>query len=474
MEFLDRRAFLKISAVTAAAGAVPEVANALSTSGPHGSGLVWTTSGDQRFAKQPNLQWSARKISGPAITINTAKQHQEILGFGAAFTDAACFTFNRLDPNVRHDLFTELFAPAQMNLSVSRVCVGSSDYATKEYSYCEGTEEDPTLSRFSIDHDREYILPILKEARAVNPDMWLLASPWSPPAWMKFNKSMLGGCMRRKWLGVYAQYFDRFLAAYADAGVKINSITSQNEVDTDQDGKMPACAWPQEYEIEFVRDHLGPLMAKSPNSADIWILDHNYNLWGRVMGELEDDKLRSYIKGVAWHGYAGKPEGMMRVKQAYPSIDNFWTEGGPDFDTPGYETEWTKWGSQITSILRNSARCVICWNYALDEKGKPNIGPFNCAGMVTIDSSTREITRGGLYWAMRHFSTHIPRGSRIVESSGEIANVSHVAARLPNGSVTAVLTNSAKAPARVSLTAGTSSAPLTLPPDSVTTLTWAG
>ncbi len=468
----NRRDFLKMSAMAAAVTAAPGTLNALESKSPRGELEVWSTFGDQRFAKQTPVAWSAKRARGNIIAVDPAQQYQSLLGFGAAFTDAACFTLNQLPTSSRQQLLRELFAADEMNLLVSRICVGSSDYSRAAYSYSEDAEPDPDFKNFSIARDREYIVPILREVRGIAPEMWLLASPWSPPAWMKFNKSMLGGSMRRKWLSAYAKYFERFLAAYAEAGVKVNAITPQNEVDTDQDGKMPACIWPQEYEIEFVRDHLGPLMAKSANPADIWILDHNYNLWGRAMCELEDEGVRKFAKGVAWHGYAGTPDAMSRVQKAYPSVDQFWTEGGPDFDTPGYETEWCKWARQFTDILRNRARCIIAWNYALDEKGKPNIGPFNCAGLVTVDSSSRKITRSGQYWALRHFSARLKRGANIISSQGEGAGASHVIARNPNGSYTAILTNPNKTVAAVCLAMGESSAALTLMPDSVTTLNW--
>jgi glucosylceramidase len=468
---LVRRDFLKISAGTAAAIGVSQSASALGDS-PIGEIKVWTTAGDSRHATQPALIWTKSKAKAD-IAIDPSKQFQDILGFGAAFTDAACFTMNRLDPDVRQNLLQELLSPSKMGLSVSRICIGASDYATKAYSYSEGEEEDPELKRFSIDHDREYILPILRDARKTNPDLWLLASPWSPPAWMKFNKSMLGGCMRRKWLGAYAQYFDKFLAAYLAEGVKVNSVTPQNEVDTDQDGRMPACAWPQEYEIEFVRDHLGPALAKSANPADIWVLDHNYNLWGRAICELEDEGARKFIKGIAWHGYVGTPDMMTHVKKHFPATDMFWTEGGPDFETPGYETEWAKWGGIFTGILRNQARCIIAWNYALDEKGNPNIGPFKCAGLVTVHSQTREIIRGGQYHAFAHFSPHIQRHAKVVASTGELKEVAHVVARNPSGEFAAVLTNQAKTEKKLSLSLAGSSVGVTLPAESITTLSWA-
>ena len=458
---MDRRDFLRLAAIAA----LPRIVRAAPA-----QISVWTTAGKLRHAPRPALAWTKAAPAKDVIAIDTADERQELLGFGGAFTDAACFTLHRLEPAARKALMRTLFHPSEMALSAGRVCIGSSDYAAKVYSFDDGAE-DPDLSRFSIEHDREYILPILREARAVNPDLWLLASPWSPPPWMKANHSMLGGNMGRKWLATYARYFDKFLAAYAAEGVRINSVTPQNEVDTDQDGRMPACAWPQEVEVSFVGEHLGPLLDKSPHAADIWIIDHNYNLWGRALGELEDEGAAKYIKGIAWHGYVGNADAMTRVKKAHPDVDMFWTEGGPDFDTPGYETEWTKWATSFTGILRNWARTVIAWNLALDETGHPNIGPFHCAGMVTVDSKTRAITYSGQFHALAHFARHIRRGAKILGSTGELDGVSHVVARNPDRTFAAVLTN-AGAARSVTLAAGNASVAVELPADSVTTLTW--
>src|SRR5205807_1117157 len=242
---------------------------------------VRVTYADKRFAPAPPVAWlsAAGAVGENSIVLDPAKKFQEILGFGAAFTDAACYMFNQLSPASREQLFRILFHPSEMGLSVCRTCIGSSDYSTKVYSYDEG-EPDPDLKRFSIDHDREYILPMLREARKANPDLFLFSSPWSPPGWMKAGGSMLGGSMRQKYFAPYSQYFLKFLKAYAGEGVAVQAVTVQNEVDTDQDGRMPACSWPQEYEMAFVKNHLGPLLEKENPSTKIWILDHNYNLWG--------------------------------------------------------------------------------------------------------------------------------------------------------------------------------------------------
>ena len=163
---------------------------------------------------------------------------------------------------------------------------------------------------------------------------------------------------------------------------------------------------------------------------------------------------------------------MTRVKKAYPKVDMFWTEGGPDFEKPGYETEWAMWGAQFTDILRNWARCIIAWNYALDEQGLPNIGPFKCAGVVTVHSKTREITYSGQHWALEHFSRHIRRGARIVRSSGEKQSVKHVVARSVSGEFAAVLTNVSNSEIQVSLGVSGAATSIKLPADSITTLTW--
>jgi glucosylceramidase len=194
---------------------------------------------------------------------------------------------------------------------------------------------------------------------------------------------------------------------------------------------MPACLWGQEYEMEFVARHLGPQLAANKIDTKTWILDHNYNLWGRAIAELDDPQVSRYVDGVAWHGYVGVPSGMTRVHEAHPEKHMYWTEGGPAYNEPRYLTNWSHWASTITDILRNWSRCVIAWNLALDEAGKPNIGPFDCGGVITIDSKTGEITRSGQYWALSHFSRAIRRGARRIESSGELAGLSHVALREP-------------------------------------------
>jgi glucosylceramidase len=282
---------------------------------------------------------------------------------------------------------------------------------------------------------------------------------------------MLGGCMHAKTYAPYANYFVKFLKAYEAAGVKVDAVSSQNEVDTEQDGRMPACAWPQEYEIAFIREHLGPALRKNGLDTKIWLLDHNYNLWGRVICSLDAEGVTDFCKAVAWHGYVGTPDMIGKVHDAHPEVEMFWTEGGPDITQKDYLTDWSKWSGEFTGIFRNWCRCMIGWNLALDEHGKPNIGPFSCGGTVTINSKTKEITRSGHFWAMNHFSRSLKRGARRFDSDLGPDGVSHVAFENPGGQRALILTN--RGPAKsVQFTQGDSLAQVSLGADSITTLTW--
>jgi len=473
-----RRNFLKMT--TASAACLPFMNGSPSPTltlpeerTPSGTVAVHVTTGEKRYSPSSSLAWQSadRARTEDTIVLQAVRTNQPILGFGAAFTDAACYVLNQLPEAERNRLLQELFHPDQMALSVCRLCVGSSDYARELYSYDEGGA-DPELSRFSIAHDRDYILPILRRAREINHNLFLLASPWSPPNWMKDNNSMLGGTLRRRYLGAYANYVVKFLQAYEAEGVVIDAVTPQNEVDTDQDGRMPACLLPQEIEVEYVGQHLGHAIENAGLKTKIWLLDHNYNLWGRAICELDDEKVRRFTKSVAWHGYLGKPDLVQKVFAAHPDAEMYWTEGGPEITDPKYSVDWTKWSQTFCGILRNGIRCIIGWNLALDENGKPNVGPFSCGGLVTIHSRTREIIRSGQYWALAHYARSFRRASTIVQSDGEIKDIHHVAAENPDGTYAAVLTNTGVTQRTVWIKQGKSAVEIALPSDSITTLVW--
>src|SRR5579864_1397477 len=413
-----------------------------------------TDKSGKRLAPGPQIAWAkpAKNAAAPDVTVDPTKPAQTILGFGAAFTDAACFTLSRLSDSDRAALLHTMFGQDQHALSMGRIPIGASDYSTAAYSYDDGAA-DPELKRFSIDHDRDYILPTLRAALSANPDLFLFASPWSPPGWMKYSNSMLGGNIRPENIPTYAHYFQKFVEAYAAAGVPVRAVTTQNEIDADQGGRMPACAWPEEDEERLVVA-LGPLL--EAGGTQIWTLDHNYNLFGRALDQLSRPRIRKYVNAVAWHGYVGSPEMMRNVKEKFPDVQMHWTEGGDDYKFPDYLTNWSKWGATFAGILANGPQSITMWNLALDERGRPNIGPFDCGGLVQIHSQTKEITRTGLYWALVHHARALRRGSVMVAShdaNGDLPAVNAALIGQPVSSSTVTATPNSAAPSRVYHTA---------------------
>ena len=479
MKLRSRRDFLKAAGVTAAAMAVSRKTRAWSANAePAGSVKVWGTYRDQRHVALSPLAWNrGGEVAADAIQLDTSATRQEILGFGAAITEASAYVLSRLPDAERAPAMRDLFAPDGMAFNVCRTCIGSSDYATKAYSYDESTEPDPELKKFSLDHDKEFYLPILREAQKLNPELFLFSSPWSPPGWMKPNNSMMGGAMRQQSFGPYANYFVKFLEGYKADGVNISAVTVQNETDAEQGGRMPACVWAQEQEMEFAARFLSPAIRKAGLNTRIWILDHNYSLWGRAIDELSDPAVYDAVDGIAWHGYVGEPSAMTRVHEAFPQKNAYWTEGGPDYTQPDYQTDFSRWSAEFNVILNNWARSITAWNVALDEKGKPDIGPFSCGGTITIEDGSHKVTYSGQYWAFAHYTKHVKRGAHVFATNalGDLkigSPVSHTGFRNPDGSFVVVLANRG-AERRVQLLLNGQMLDVDLPADSVQTLEWA-
>lgn len=473
----SRRSFIKTASAAAAGMTLARRLPVWAAETTRGPVRMWATYRDKRHVATPPLDWKpSSQVAATAIMLEPATMKQEVLGFGGALTDAACYMLSRLGDSERGLVMHDLFAQDQMAFNVCRTTIGASDYSRTVYSYDDSSTPDPDLKKFSVDHDKAYILPMLREARQVNSGLFLFSSPWSPPGWMKPDNTMLGGAMRKLSFGPYAEYFRKFLEDYRTAGVEIDAVTVQNETDAEQEGRMPACIWAQEAEIDFVKNFLGPRLQKAGLSTKIWILDHNYNLWGRALDELSDPDAYKYIDGVAWHGYVGESSAMTRVHDSFPEKHAYWTEGGPDIKQPDYQTDFTKWAYSFNDILNNWSRCITSWNVALDENGNPNVGPFSCGGVITIDSKTHAITKSGQYWAFAHYSKHIRRGAKVfatggIGASGARGAVSHVGAKNPDGSHVVVLANRGS-DTQAQLVLGAQMLEVELPADSVVTLEW--
>jgi glucosylceramidase len=264
---------------------------------------------------------------------------------------------------------------------------------------------------------------------------------------MKTGGLMTGGWMRNRYLEAFARYYLKYLQEYKKEGIKIQALTTQNECETDQYSLMPACYWHPESEMSFLGDYLAPLLKENGmEDMELWIVDHNYILWRRAKWMLDDSKLKGVVKGAAFHPYEGTADMMTRLHEAHPEIDIHMTEEGTFFDT-GIEAV-CKNGSGFIDMMKNWSRSIFCWNIALDEMGKPNIGPFfqmggkKVGGAIEIHSKTREVIYGCQYWALGHFSRYVDRNAVRIESHCDVEGINQVAFENPDGEYVVVIVNS--------------------------------
>lgn len=331
-------------------------------------------------------------------------------GFGVALTGSSCWNLMQMEAGERRAFLESIYGEGGLGLTTARLTIGASDYSAEAYTY-DDVPGDVALEHFSIDRDRAYILPVIREVLDINPRLRLFASPWSPPGWMKTGGSIAGGYMRRKYLDCYGDYFVKFLQAYREEGIHIHAVTVQNETQTDQKGCMPACIWHPELEAEFAVILRGKLDAAGLDTK-IWIHDHNFSQWKKVDWQLtEFPALAEACGGIAFHYYTGAIESTRPLQEKY-GLPLHFTEAGPRL-YDHYSDDWCKWGIMMSKVLSEGYRSFCGWNLMLDESGGPNIGPFFCGGLVTRNSQSGALSFSGQYRAFAHIAPYVTRDSRI-------------------------------------------------------------
>lgn len=389
----------------------------------------------------------------PTVTISQRAANANFQGFGVALTGSSCYELSMMSAERRNAFLSDIYGADGLNLSVGRLSVGASDYSPFVYSYCD-TPNDTNLTTFSIAPDREFILPMLKEVLAWQPNMRFLASPWSPPGWMKTGGELSCGYMRDQYLDCYADYFVKYLQAYEKEGIKIHAVTPQNEPEAHQTGKSVACIWSPDTEADFIL-RLKEKLLRAGLHTEIWMYDHCFSGWPRILWTLKEyPQLTDCVDSVAFHYYEGGIELAENIQRVYPNLKWNFTEGGPRL-YDHYDTDCIKWAMILARALAYGCESFLGWNLLLDEDGGPNIGPFGCGGLATLNSQTGELTYSGQYHAFRHFSTFIQRGATVYPVSlsedfacftafpdGMDQPIEAVAADNPDGSHVLILVNS--------------------------------
>jgi glucosylceramidase len=406
----------------------------------------WLTNPDQSilFKKQnvSLLFTNSSTTANPTIEIDPSVTYQGIDGFGYTLTGGSASLMNSLSENVKTSLINELFKTDSTNIGVSylRLSIGASDLSEAPFTYNDrpAGETDVNLQFFNIDKERKDLIPILKRILAVNPDIKILGSPWSPPTWMKSNNSFVGGSLKPEYYSVYAQYFIKYIQAMKAEGIRIDAITIQNE--PLHPGNNPSLLMLAAEQAAFIKNHLGPAFEAANIDTKIILYDHNADKPEYPISILDDPDAKKYVDGSAFHLYGGNISALTQVHNAHPDKNLYFTEqwvGGP-----GNFAGDLKWHIEtlIIGATRNWSRNVLEWNLAADQNYKPHTdgGCTSCLGAITINSGN--VTRNVAYYIIAHASKFVrPDAVRI--SSTMVANFPNVAFKTTDGKTVLIVIN---------------------------------
>lgn len=442
---------------------------------------AWITTADHATALKPSTtaRFGNDKAAKLSITVDDAQRFQEMVGFGASLTDSSAWLIqHKLDASQRDALLKELFGREGngLGLSFSRLTIGASDFSRHHYSLDDTPDgkPDPELKHFSIDENRGDVIPVARAMLAINPQLKIMASPWSAPGWMKDSNSLIQGRLLPQYYDAFSRYLLKYVDAYAAEGVPIFALTVQNEPDYEPKD-YPGMRLNAPARARLIGDHLGPMIARRGNGPLLFDWDHNWDKPEEPLGVLSDPAAGKYVDAVAWHCYGGDVAAQSPVHDAFPDKDAYMTEcSGGDWEPVRSGGLPLQAKNIIIRSARNWARGALFWNLALDENNGPYAGGCHtCRGVVTIDSRTGAITRTDEYYALAHASRFVRPGAHRIastESGGDLDNVAFRNA--DDGSLVLLVTNAAKQARRFSVGQGDRRFTYTLPPRSLATFVW--
>lgn len=408
---------------------------------------AWLTTTDQQSllkAQSPIALYPSVGTAN-AIQVDPNVRYQNIEGFGASITDATAYLIQHaLGPTQRAKLMTDLFGATGNHFGMTRVTLGASDFSSTHYSYDDlpAGQADPELRSFSIAPAQTDVLPTLRAARALNPELKVMGTPWSPPGWMKTTKSLIGGTLAADSYHVFGAYLARTAKAFADAGVPLDYMSMQNEpayAATDYPGMLLT----PEQRADLLANHVGPQLAAAAPNTRLLELDHNWDLNPQALQVLSDPSAAQYAKGVAFHCYGGDVSQQSIVHDRFPDKEVFFTE------CVGSATA-LNWGANlgydmrnlIIGATRNWARGVIFFNAALDTTSGPHKGGcLTCTGVVTVEPLTGTYSKNVQYYSLGHLSRYVQRGAVRIGSTEVVDTVLSVAFANPDGTLVLVAYN---------------------------------
>jgi len=439
----------------------------------------------------------------PVLALDPDLTYQTLVGIGGSFTESTAHVLAKLSPALRDSVIRAYFSPDGAAYSLARTHINSCDFSLDHYAYTD--EGDTSLASFSIAHDLAELVPLIKDAQAASRDGFrLIASPWTAPPWMKDNDDWCAGSLKPGMEGVWARYIAKYLDAYRERGIDVWGITPENEP-LGNNGQWDSMHFTAEGMRDFIRDHLGPELARSPRDTRILVFDQNRDhveAWADVI--LGDPETAKHVWGTAVHWYSSTvdwcPDALNAVHEKFPDKHLLHSEGCIDAQVPVWrDDDWywrpeaTDWGydwapehekhlhppyvpvyryaRDIIGGLNSWLTGWVDWNLVLDTRGGPNLAENFCCAPVIAKPETDEVYFTPMYYALAQFSRYLRPGAvRIGLENGLGEGVMATAVANPDGSLAVVLFNPRPESLDYALRLGERHVGLTLPGEAVQTL----
>jgi glucosylceramidase len=447
--------------------------------------MVFTTADSSTYRLSATDTVEFKEMGQPLETqicvfVDPGKTYQTYFGIGAALTDASAETYYKLPKEKQQELIKAYFdKQTGIGYTVARTNINSCDFSSDMYTYVDSNDKD--LKSFNIEHDRKYKIPFIKEAMsAAGGKLDLFASPWSPPAWMKTNNSMLkGGKVKPEYYNSWAMYYTKFIKEYEKEGIPVWGISVQNEPMATQ--RWESCIYTAEEERDFLKNHLGPTMEKEGlKDKKIIVWDHNRDLmYQRAQTYFDDPEASKYAWGIGFHWYedwsGGQPmyENVKRVHEAYPDKNIFFTEGCAETFNASRYNAWVlgeEYGRSMINDFNNGMVGFTDWNILLDETGGPNHVQNFCFAPIHGDTKTGNLIYTNAYYYIGHFSKYIQPGAKRISSAASRSQLLTTAFRNEDGKTVVIVMNQGSIKTPYFLWINGKAASVTALPHSIATL----
>jgi len=406
----------------------------------------WLTKGDQSvlLKKQSSiLAFGTTYNMYPNIEVDDTQSFQTVDGFGFTLTGGSTEVINQLSTAKKQELLQELFGSSENSISISylRISIAASDLNSVPFSYNDmpAGQTDINLTSFSLAPDMINLIPVLKAILAINPNIKIMATPWSPPVWMKDNNSFIGGSLQPQYYGVYAQYFVKYIQKMKAEGITIDAVCPQNE--PLHPGNNPSMLMTATQQAAFIKNNLGPAFQTAGINTKIIIYDHNCDRPDYPIAVLSDAAANPFVDGSAFHLYGGDISALSTVHNAFPNKNVYFTEQWTSSDGNfGGDLKWHLKNVVIGS-MRNWSKIALEWNLANSASYGPHTpgGCTQCKGALTI-TGVDSFTRNVAYYIIAHASKFVPAGSVRIASNLS-GNLNNVAFKTPSGKIVLIVEN---------------------------------